>query len=58
MALGKQRSLGGIQVLGLALADDASTKSDEATAHIADRKHDALAKTVIAAAIFRLDHKS
>ena len=57
LPLGEQRRLGRIQILGLALADDAAAKADQAAARIADGEHDPLAEAVVATSVFRLDHQ-
>ncbi|CFE01147.1 Uncharacterised protein [Bordetella pertussis] len=58
MALGKQRGLGRVEVFGLALADDAPAKADQAAARIADGKHHAFAEAVVAPPVLRLDHQA
>src|SRR5690606_21223297 len=53
--LGKYRRLGRIQVLGLALPDDAPAKPDEVPPGIADGKGHTLAKAVVAATVIGFD---
>ena len=48
--LGEQRRFRRVQVLGLALVENAAAEADHATAAVVDRKHDAVAKTVVALA--------
>ncbi len=45
----EERGLGGVQVLRLALADDAPAETDHVAARVQDRKHHAIAKAVVAA---------
>ena len=46
----EHRSLGGIQVFGLAIAEHASTEADDVALHIDDREHDAITEHVVAPA--------
>ncbi len=57
-ALGKDRRLGGIQVLGLAAVEHASAEADDAPARVVDREHDPVAEAVVALAAVALDHES
>ena len=50
-ALVKQRGFGRVEVFGLALVDDPAAESEHAAARIADRKHQAVAKTVVESAL-------
>jgi uncharacterized membrane-anchored protein len=45
----KQRGFRRIQVLGLALIDDAAAEAQHPAARIADRKHQAVAKAIVEA---------
>ncbi len=48
-ALAEQRSLGRVQVLGLALPHHAPAEADHGPLGVADREHDAVAEAVVAA---------
>ena len=45
----KEHGLRGVQVLRLALVDDAAAEGDDAPAGIADREHEAVAEAVVVA---------
>ena len=55
--LGKQRPLGRVEVFGLSLSQHPPAKADDLTARVADGKHDALAETVVALAVFTSNHQ-
>src|SRR6185369_11230668 len=50
--------LGGIQVLGLALVDHPAAETDHRAALVEDGEHDAVAKAVVAPALFLVDHQA
>ena len=50
-ALVEQRRLGRVQVLGLALIDDATAEAEDPAARIAYREHQAVSKSIIESAL-------
>ena len=50
-ALAEHRRLGRVEVLGLAFVEHAATEADHLALHRADRKHDPIAKAVVALAL-------
>src|SRR5690606_39920605 len=54
----EQRRLGGVQVLRLALVEDAPAEGDDAPAPIVDREDDAVAEAVVAPALVVVDDES
>ena len=57
-AFGEERRFGRVQVLGLAPVDDAAAEADDAPAAVVDRKHHAVAKTIVSLAAVRADHET
>ena len=56
-ALVEERRVGGIEIFGLAVAEDPAAEADHPSARVADREHQPAAETVVAvlAAFFGLD---
>ena len=53
----KEGRLGGIEVFGLAIAEEATAKADDPTPAVPDREEDAVAKAVVVLAVL-LDHQA
>ena len=56
--LGKQRRFRGVEIFGLPFVEDTPAEADHATAPIMDRKHDAVAKPVVAFPGVPCDHQA
>ena len=54
----EQRRFRRVEVFGLAGVQDAATKTDHHAALVHDRKHDAIAKTIVTTTLVVLDHQS
>src|SRR6185369_10141001 len=54
-ALVEERRVGGVQILGLALAEDPAAERDHPAAGVADGEHEAAAEAVVAVALVRFD---
>ena len=57
-ALREQCRLGRIQIFRLPLIDDSAAESDDAAAAVMDRKHHAIAETVVALAAVSVDDET